>query len=183
MADPVEHAGSARAAELAHAGDNAGADAKTKEIGSRNRREETGSPESRLQDVAKRAGEASRKSIGRIKSSNSWRYHSLTGGIPMFAENEVISFLDGPFLAKYHCVIAGSIFSWNPDSQQLSVLLEDDDAIAEACEHYLTLQGRNFPLITELVDFALKNDWPGWDKIKPQFDGTDDDEGGAIFFW
>ena len=98
----------------------------------------------------------------------------------MYTEIEIIAILDGQILADHHSVVNGSIFRWNPKSEHLSVMLEDDDEIAEACIHYLTSQGRNFKSIAELVDFALKNDWPGWDKIKPQFDGTDDDEGGAM---
>jgi hypothetical protein len=93
----------------------------------------------------------------------------------IFTENEVIAFLDGRFLADHHAVINGSIYRWNPESHKLSVMLEDDDAIADACECYLSSMGRNFKSIDELVDYASKCGWPGWEKIKQQFDGTDDE--------
>jgi hypothetical protein len=43
----------------------------------------------------------------------------------------------------------------------------------------LTAKGRNFNSIDELVAYASSHAWPGWEKIRGQYEG-DYPEGGAM---
>jgi hypothetical protein len=98
----------------------------------------------------------------------------------MYTEEEIIAFLDGPYLAQYHFLVRGAIVRWNPKSLRLSFVLEDDENVVDACEAYLSSNGRKFSSIDELVDYAKENRWPGCELIKRDFEDPPDDRGSSV---
>jgi hypothetical protein len=97
----------------------------------------------------------------------------------MLSEQQIVAILDGPVLAQYSCVLQRALVRWNPISHMLSWTLDGDDEENKACDDYLTAKGRNFNSIDELVAYASSHAWPGWEKIRGQYEG-DYPEGGAM---
>ena len=98
------------------------------------------------------------------EQANQQEYSRLT-------EEEVVFYLtNGQISVEYCSIVGGAIVRWNPNSAKVSFLLEHDENIALYCMQYLTSKGRRFDSVDDLQKYAKDHHWPGWERIKTEYD-------------